>query len=582
MTFCKKPTGPNSIELVAIDSKRAGEAKKAFNKLIIACADAERLPGGVPPALLEQKKAAEEEYAAARAVRGSVYIKTGEGMFVSWFGKGNEQKLVSGSLVTIKGCTGTFSISKTDGKAYLGANCEAVLPMGNTEHPITTNSRYMDLYQTVFQRCEPDKKYGGKAVILFDDYLRSAEDAALNRGRVVQRVFTPPRIEEEYFKRGKTDKDESILIAKLVLSQRQESAIPGHPLEERFVTASFWEGGWDKPTEKNEVRRNFGFVGKTEDCAKFLAANPVPALAICSENVKDTRKTDDERIVPFYANTLFYMLHEYLTSNCLRPSFAWVRKALGIKPNVDDADAVISKANVNKPCLLNMQNLLSSADNDSNVFINNKLVNVSAFSGNIGQLKAQGCEFRVLTTVHLDPEVRQMLAGLDAAEADKVLDRAEGAKIQLPENYMRIIYALVPRTKEETDNIMAAIDSWREHRRQPAHATAAAVAGADLGGQTKMEIDHDDADAAAAQAAEEAAAIRATEEAEAAAAAAAAAAAEAEAEAEAAAMRAAEEAEAAAAEAKAQEKKKRSRLTPPPAAEKQGRKKKVAPAVPIE
>lgn len=357
------------------------------------------------------------------------------------------------------------------------------------------------------------------------------------------------------------------MIAKLVMTQFQETG-PGGALERRFVNAAFWEGGWDKPTEKNEIRKNWGFVGKVEDCARYMAANPVPALALCSENVKDTQKTDNPEIVPFYGNTLFYMLHEYLTSNCLRPSFQWVRKALGIKPTVDDADAVISKANVNRPCLLNMQNLLSSAENDSNIFIGNKLINVSAFSGNIGQLKAQGCEFRVLTTAHFDPAVRQMLAGLDAAEADKILDRAEGAKVQLPDNCLRIIYALIPRTKEETDNIMAAIDSWREHRKPNASQAAAA---SDHGGPTGMEIDDDHhlhpltaVKTEEQQKAEEEAAAAAAEALRA----------EEEAEAEAAAIRAAEEAEAA-----AQQKKKRSRATPPPAGEKpaaQGRKKKAA------
>lgn len=560
-----RPTGPNSIELVATDSKRIKEAKKAFEKAVTSYADAEKLPGGVPAALIEQRKLAEEEYHAAKVPRGKVHIKTGEGIFISWFGKGKEKTLTSGSLVTVNGCTGTFSIGKNDGKEYVGVNCEAVIPMGGTEHPITTNSRYTDLFQTVFQRCDTSKKYGGKAVILFDDYVRSEEDTAAGRGPVVKRIFTPPNAEEEYLKRGKTDTDESVLIAKLVMTQFQETG-PGGAIERRFVNAAFWEGGWDKPTEKNEIRKNWGFVGKVEDCARFMAANPVPALALCSENVKDTQKTDIQEIVPFYANTLFYMLHEYLTSNCLRPSFQWVRKALGIKPTVDDADAVISKANVNRPCLLNMQNLLSSAENDSNIFIGNKLINVSAFSGNIGQLKAQGCEFRVMTTAHFEPAVRQMLAGLDAAEADKILDRAEGAKVQLPDNCLRIIYALIPRTKEETDNIMAAIDSWREHRKPNASQAAAA---SDHGGPTGMEIDDrhlhpltgvktEEQQKAEEEAAAAAEALRAEEEAEA----------------EAAAIRAAEEAEAA-----AQQKKKRSRATPPPAGEKpaaQGRKKKAA------
>lgn len=570
-------TGPDSIELVCHDFKRIKAAKTMFDAAQQAVIDAEKTPAGPSPALLEQKKAAEEALSAANAVQGKVAIKTGEALFISWFANGQENKLTPGCLVTVKGCTGSSSVSKD--KTYLGANCESLIPMGNTEHPITINSRYMDLFQQTVKRCDTSKKYGDKAVMLFTDYVRTTEDAAAGRGRVVQRVFVPSRKEEDYKRPGKTKDAEQLLIAPLYMWQRQESATPGQPMEEYFVSATVFEGPWEKPTEKNELRRNFG-INKAEDFAKMMAANPIPALALCSDNVEATVKTEGEKTVPFFVNKAYYLFREYLLGNCASVSFQWVRRMFGIKANVEDTDVVISKANVNRTCLLNMNNILSDTNGDTFTFINDKVVNVNAFSGNLGQLKAQKCEWRVLISAPLETEARRHLARLPPAEAEKVLDRAEGASILLPDGYIRIIYAVVPFTDEDTAAVASAIGSWKERREHALAAAAAAAAAAattqqqhppqaqDHGGVTKMEVDDDAFARQQAEAEAAAEAMRADEEAEAAALAEAA-----RVEEEQAAIAAAAEAEAAAAEEK---KKKRSRASPAPSGEKpasQGKKK---------
>lgn len=104
-------------------------------------------------------------------------------------------------------------------------------------------------------------------------------------------------------------------------------------------------------------------------------------------------------------------------------------------------------------------------------FTGDKVVNVSAYKGNIGQLAKQGCQFRVMISAPLDTQARERLAEASTDVAEKTLDRMDGALFMLPDGYVRILYAVMPYTDAETKTINDALDSWRERREHLAAAT---------------------------------------------------------------------------------------------------------------
>lgn len=156
--------------------------------------------------------------------------------------------------------------------------------------------------------------------------------------------------------------------------------------------------------------------------------------------------------------------------------------------------------------MLNRDNIVTNSDG-IDTFTGDKVVNVSSYKGNIGQLAKQGCEFRVMISAPLDSQARERLAEASTELAEKTLDRMDGALFMLPDGYVRVLYAVVPYTDAETNTINDALGSWRERRERI--ATAAAHYEAHFAHHTSNQsgeavgMDIADDDAAAAAAAEE-------------------------------------------------------------------------------
>ena len=536
-------TGPDSIDLACWNEpKKIKAVKETFDKAHQAVMDAKTTPAGVTPELQEALNKAELALQEVTSIQGWVPLKNNETFFVSWFALGEEKQLGKGNVVLVKGCSGTVSIGKKDGKKYTGANCAKIMSKGSTESALVTNSRYMDLFQQPVRRGSSTIKYGEQFVLLFMDYVRSPEDTAAGRGPVVQRMLTNSRDETDWKTRPK-EKEEQKLIGNWTMWQKQEE-VPasslhdlGYPKGDFLITATSIEGLWEDETQKNTLRVGFG-INDADTFAKMMSCNPVPALVIGAVNPKkvaETEKAGNTHMLPMYINKAHFLLREYLITNCASVSFAWVRRFFSVKPSFEDEDVFIQRENVKRKCLLNANNTISTPEGLI-YFAGEKVVNISAFSGNIGHLKKQGCQWRVMIAVHLDGEERRRLAGADNATAEKTLDRAEGGLFPLPEGYKRILYAVVPPTPEENTSVVAAFDSWKDRRAQKeaakSHASVAGVHPLPLSnatdqavkdehqetGQIPMETDHDEeaaqraAEEAALQAAEEAALQAAEEE----------------------------------------------------------------------
>jgi hypothetical protein len=341
--------------------------------------------------------------------------------------------------------------------------------------------------------------------------------------------------------------------------QKQEEVPPaglhdlGYPKGDFLITATAIEGPWEDEAKSNILRAGFG-INDADTFGKMMSCNNIPALVIGAVDPKRVAKTEEAgntHMMPMYMNKVYpgekrvfferesliffqkkahFLLREYLVMNCASVSFPWVRRLFGIKASLDDEDVFIQKENVKRKCLLNVNNTISTPEGLI-FFAGEKVINISAFTGNLGHLKKQGCQWRVLIAVSLSDEDRQRLAEADHATAEKTLDRVEGGLFPLPEGYKRILYAVIPPTAEENTTIEAAFESWKDRRAQKdaarAHAAAGAYAAApaapttvtpsapSLGGggdgTVPMEIDQGEEEA---QRAAEEAALQAAEEAQ--------------------------------------------------------------------
>lgn len=338
-----KPTGPDSIEIHAyLNKKTKDAATAAFVQAQNALKEAKSKPEGPTPLQEEAYRVAEEGVAKANASQGTVHIANNKALFLSCFNKADCLKLKPGCIIMVKGCTGSVSFSKKDGKKFLGAQCESVIVTGEHDNPLVLASRYLDPYQQPVRRSLA--QYGDETTLLFGDYMRTPEDTAAQRGPVSQRMLVCQSEEKDWKWKKQDDKGEDKLKGEWKMWQQQDPS-PGFPAETTpfYVVASIYEGSWDDDSKDNKLRLGFG-INSAEVFAKMMVANPVPALFDVATNTKKISSTMGQpHLVPYYVNKSTFFLRSYLLGNCAQVSFPWVRRMFGIKPTIEDEDVSINK-----------------------------------------------------------------------------------------------------------------------------------------------------------------------------------------------------------------------------------------------
>jgi len=86
------------------------------------------------------------------------------------------------------------------------------------------------------------------------------------------------------------------------------------------------------------------------------------------------------------------------------------------------------------------------------------------------------CEFRVLHSQPLDDDVRIRLANLDTTAAEKCLNQAEDAVVQLDQPLTTVIYLVATMSDDEKEADAAAEVKWLERRKAVLAMAAAAAA----------------------------------------------------------------------------------------------------------
>lgn len=253
-------------------------------------------------------------------------------------------------------------------------------------------------------------------------------------------------------------------MGKWEMMQKQDGSVPGYPAGDFLITATIIEGEWNETSKQIALRQGFGFVD-TNIWTKVMSANPVPGLIQCSvnnEKTVDEARKGNPHIIACWANEPSFMLRDYLLKNSPRVSWAYVRKNMGIKQNTLDEDAAIQRDNPNRQCLLNRRNLMLK-DNQM-MLINDKVVSITNYSGNIYDFERQGAEWRVMISAPLDQHDRWQLGALPTAEAEKVLQGISDVMTIPTDGLVRIFFAVMPRTEAELVEIEEACNSWKTER----------------------------------------------------------------------------------------------------------------------
>jgi len=136
-----------------------------------------------------------------------------------------------------------------------------------------------------------------------------------------------------------------------------------------------------------------------ETFAKIMPANNIPLIYCGQTYPKSTQidPTNQSHVISVNVECAEFFLREYVLNKCPKVSFGWVKEQFQVKPN--DENAFIKREIHGRPCGLNQNNL-----NSASTFINNKIVNVSSYTGCLKDLDDQGCEWRVMHSVRNAPE----------------------------------------------------------------------------------------------------------------------------------------------------------------------------------
>ena len=459
---------PTEIALPAHDSKLIKAAGTTLTAAVQAVALAKNAGPGPTPEQLEALATAQADVERAAKPVAHVPAKQGQMTLISWFASGKSAAdLKPGCIVKLMGVEGDASYGATNGQLYLKLKCDTPLVVGTGDSAFVSFGNYMDIFQQPVRQLPPGwtggEKYGESMVMLFSDYVRSEQDTQEGRGPVAQRMLVNSQHEKDW-QFGK-DTEEKKMIAVYTMYQKQDASVPGFPANTFTITATIMDGDWspEGQSTKNTLRAGLGFT-RADIFAKIMCANPVPALMTCSTNMEKTmqqRNAGNEHVVATWGDNVKFLLREYLLSNCPRVSWKYLRKVFQIKPATLPDEAVsISKDDPSRPCQLNRHN-----QNNQYVMINDKVLNISSYTGNLWNLAEQGCEWRVMTSSMLDPDQRAQLASMSTDDAEKVLDNSSEAPFLLPgEGLIKVYYAVIPMSADEAAKTDAACNSWKARR----------------------------------------------------------------------------------------------------------------------
>lgn len=319
-----------------------------------------------PDMIVEMKQLMEDTY---NNIQGWTSLYNGKVITVSTFTKGNLDEIKPFQPISIINITGEYS------EPYTNIQCERIFPNSTDLTTYDLLSQSFDLKQLPISYPEEEQ-----FLVYFANYLRKPPC----NGPVISQSYV--NFKEEGCKLVQKDTPDT---SKLSLSvwQKQEKA-------KFLILGDYYDQTKDK-ANSNKLSRQLGITDPNV-FAKIMACNTISCIALCSVNHEKTTETEttDTRMhytISVWINAIKFFLREYLLSCGIQVSIDWIRKKFEVDPETPLKSVRLELDDPDKPCMLNALN-----KNKSGQLVGDKVVLLNNFSGNLGALDAQGCEYRVL------------------------------------------------------------------------------------------------------------------------------------------------------------------------------------------
>lgn len=353
---------------------------------------------------------------ALNEIKQWTQLRDGQSITCATFAKGNIDTFKNLQIVTLIGFDGDYS-EEHNGNIYVNYNCSKVVPKAATAPAYVELSRLINLdSQTVIEFPAPEEQYGKQHLLYFRDYFSEVkpDDGSL---LVTQRRYTIDSDPSKF--KVKKDDVEKIHFP-MTIFQKQSDGI------DYWVNAMIFD--------QDTLNQAFGIPDK-DTYSKIMPNHPVPLVAVCSVNLPNTRSFDNgnpkTKRLSVWVNSPKFFLREYVLGQCPPITYEAAKQLLCKNPK---QHAFVTRSDPGNPSKLNEYNLDKSFK-----FVNDKIVNVSYFSGDLDDLNNQGCEWRVMLAKYMDDTDRFNAAQLSPEEGTKMV---EGTYV---------IYAVMPFSKSELD-----------------------------------------------------------------------------------------------------------------------------------
>ena len=422
---------PNQISIPLRDQK----ALTSINKQIKAEKD--------PQKLEELTALYKKEY---ENIKGYISLYNGKTISVSTFVVGNLDDIKPYQKITCIQIVGDYS--ESNGVVYTGLNCKQVFQL-HTDHSVFVRmASAFNLEQLPFNL--KDETH----LVYFADYHRDhLEDGDSNHlGPVKSQAFVDFSEDNCRFQR---EGEPTKMKLDMTLWQKQDT-------EGYCIMGTLWDQVKDSNLCK--INKCFGIDDVTL-FGKIMESNKISAIAICSMNHQKTPPNQEkvhDKTVSVYLNEPYFFLREYLLQCGLRISFQLVKELLCDDKDIPDKQTYIQLDNPEKPCQLNSSNIKKGG-----ILINDKVINVSSYSGKLYDLEQQGVEWRVLHgNSPYNPMERITDGQLAIHQAEEIVRKSQ----------YKVIYAVIPMSTEELKlNMDPSLVSNTNSEDEPVVAATAAT-----------------------------------------------------------------------------------------------------------
>jgi hypothetical protein len=347
---------------------------------------------------------------AQQTIKKWTLLRDGTGIVCSTFDRTGISEFKNLQVITLIGFHGEYS--EGIDKVYVNYNCTKAIPKPITVPPYVELSRLINLEkQTIIQFPKPEEEYGKQYLLFFANYQGIDNDP--NSLSVIQRRYTIDGDSSRY----KVSKDGIDKIHyPMTIFQKQTDGI-GY-----WINALIFD--------QELLSEAFGITDK-DIYDKIMPNHPVSLVAACSVNLDNTRSFDnndsDKKRISVWVNSARFLTRDYVLGQCPQITFQEAKNRLCDEP---DIHAFITRGTTSKMNQLNLDK--------ASKFINDKIVNVSFYTGDLNKLNAQGCQWRVMTTRNLPEWERVTNARLSPEEGNKFID-----------NGPHVIFAVMPFTPSE-------------------------------------------------------------------------------------------------------------------------------------